>query len=165
VCPLKDELVTNNSEYRKQNVTIKLDRETIRKAKILAVRRSTSLSELVARRIEFIFGEEESYESAELQARMLLHGGFHLGGGRVGRDELHARNRRSERLKPAVPGFYGTTEVVPCYETSYYFCRAFNALARRCASLSCCGVICGASNLAFLGASGEPFWVARMYHM
>lgn len=47
----------------------------------------------------------------------------------------------------------------------YYFCRAFNAAARRCASLSCCGVSCGASIFAFLGASGEPSWVATMYHM
>ena len=78
----------------KRNLTIKLDRETIRTAKMLASRRSISLSVLVAQRIERIFGEEESYECAERQARKLLARGFHLGGGvRVGRDELHERKR------------------------------------------------------------------------
>jgi hypothetical protein len=80
----------------KQNVTIRLDRETVRKAKIIAARSSTSLSELVACRIELIFGEEESYERSALQARELLEHGFHLGGGvRAGRDGLHVRRRRS----------------------------------------------------------------------
>jgi hypothetical protein len=78
----------------KQNVRIKLDRETIRKVKIIAARCSTSLSELVARRIELIFGEEESYGRSELQARELLRRGFHLGGGvGVRRDESHRRKR------------------------------------------------------------------------
>ena len=61
--------MANNSEYKKQNVTIRLDRATIEKAKIIAARRSISLSELVARRIELIFGEEESYENAERKAQ------------------------------------------------------------------------------------------------
>jgi GrpB-like predicted nucleotidyltransferase (UPF0157 family) len=80
----------------KQNLTVKLDREIMRKAKILAVGRSTSLGELVARRIEDIFIEDESYELAERRARKLLARGFHLGGGvRVDRDKLHGRERRS----------------------------------------------------------------------
>jgi len=83
----------------KQNVTIRLDREVLRKAKIIAARRSTSLSELVACRIEVIFGEDESYERSERQARKLLESGFHLGGGvGVGRDELHDRTRRRGNL-------------------------------------------------------------------
>lgn len=76
----------------KQNVTISLDRGTIRKAKILAARRETSISGLVARQIEILVGEEEAYERAERQALALLDQGFHLGGGlRVSRDELHER--------------------------------------------------------------------------
>ncbi len=85
--------MTQSSE--KRNVTISLDRETIRKAKMLAARRSISLSQLVSRRIELVFGEEELYERAERRARELLKRGFRLGGGvRVGRDELHLRKRR-----------------------------------------------------------------------
>ena len=76
----------------KQNVTISLDRETIRKAKIVAARQSTSISGLLARQIEILVGEEEAYERAERQAMTLLDQGFHLGGViRVSRDELHER--------------------------------------------------------------------------
>jgi hypothetical protein len=76
----------------KQNVTISLDRETIRKAKIVAARRSTSISGLVARQIEILIGDEEAYERAERQALALLDQGFNLGGkSRVSRDELHER--------------------------------------------------------------------------
>jgi Family of unknown function (DUF6364) len=79
-----------NSE--KQNLTISLDRQTIQKAKVVAARRSTSISGLIARQIEIIVGEEEAYERAERQARILLDEGFHLGGEiRVTRDDLHER--------------------------------------------------------------------------
>ena len=76
----------------KQNLTVSLDRETIRKAKIVAARRSTSISGLLARQIELLIGEEEAYERAERQARALLDQGFHLGGvAPASRDELHER--------------------------------------------------------------------------
>jgi hypothetical protein len=76
----------------KQNVTISLDRLTIQKAKIVAARRSTSISGLLAQQIEMLVGEEEAYERAERQAMTLLDQGFHLGGLiRVRRDELHER--------------------------------------------------------------------------
>jgi hypothetical protein len=76
----------------KQNLTISLDRQTIQKAKVVAARRSTSISGLVARQIEILVGEEEAYERAERQAMNLLEQGFHLGGViRVNRDDLHER--------------------------------------------------------------------------
>jgi Family of unknown function (DUF6364) len=76
----------------KQNLTISLDKQTIRKAKIVAARRSTSISGLLAQQIEILIGEEEAYERAERQATTLLDQGFHLGGTtRAGRDELHER--------------------------------------------------------------------------
>jgi hypothetical protein len=76
----------------KQNVTISLDRQTIRKARIVAARRDTSISGLLARQIEILVGEEESYERAERQAVDLLDKGFHLGGAKLaGREELHER--------------------------------------------------------------------------
>jgi len=77
---------------QKQNLTISLDRQTIRKAKIVAARRSTSISGLLARQIEILVGEEEAYERAEREALALLDRGFHLGGViRASRDELHER--------------------------------------------------------------------------
>ena len=80
---------TSNS---KQNLTISLDQQTIRQARIIAARRSTSISGLIARQIEILVGEEEAYERAERQAMALLNQGFHLGGViRLGRDDLHER--------------------------------------------------------------------------
>jgi hypothetical protein len=79
-------------ENGKQNLTISLDRQTIRKAKIVAAKHSTSISGLVTRQIEILVGEEEAYERAERQAMSLLDQGFHLGGViRASRDELHER--------------------------------------------------------------------------
>lgn len=76
----------------KQNITLNLSRSTIRKAKILAARRGSSISGLLAAQIEILVGEEEAYERAERQALSLLDQGFHLGGV-IGatRDELHER--------------------------------------------------------------------------
>jgi len=46
----------------KQNVTISLDREIVRKAKILAARRATSISGLLAAQIEAMVVEDEAYQ-------------------------------------------------------------------------------------------------------
>jgi hypothetical protein len=79
-------------KHDKQNLTISLSRQTIRKAKILAARRATSISGLVSEQIEVLVGEDEAYARAERQARELLEQGFHLGGViHVSRDELHER--------------------------------------------------------------------------
>jgi uncharacterized protein DUF6364 len=76
----------------KQNVTLSLERQTLRKAKILAAKRGTSISGLLARQIEVLVGDEEEYEHAERQALALLDQGFHMGGViRASRDELHER--------------------------------------------------------------------------
>ena len=84
--------MANAKDNGKQNLTISLDRQTIRMAKILAARRSTSISGLLAQQIEILVGEQEAYERAERQAMSLLDQGFHLGGViRASRDELHER--------------------------------------------------------------------------
>lgn len=84
--------MAHTKDTEKQNVTISLDQQTIRKAKIVAARRSTSISGLLARQIEILIGEEEAYERAERQALTMLEQGFHLGGViRASRDELHER--------------------------------------------------------------------------
>jgi hypothetical protein len=76
----------------KQNLTVSLPQQTIRKAKILAARRGSSISGLLAEQIEILVGEEEAYERAERQATALLDQGFHLGGViRATRDEWHER--------------------------------------------------------------------------
>jgi hypothetical protein len=81
-----------SGKEQKQNVTISLSRQILKKAKILAARRETSISGLLAQEIESLVGEEEAYEQAERQALALLNKGFHLGGViRATRDELHER--------------------------------------------------------------------------
>jgi hypothetical protein len=76
----------------KQNLTVSLTRQTLRKAKILAARRGSSISGLLAEQIEILVGEEEAYERARRQATELLDQGFHLGGViRATRDEWHER--------------------------------------------------------------------------
>ncbi len=75
-----------------QNITVRLDRRTLRKAKILAAKRNTSISGLLAEQIETLVGEDDAYEQAQRRALALLDQGFHLGG-RIesSRDEWHER--------------------------------------------------------------------------
>lgn len=76
----------------KQNVTINLSKSTLRKVKVLAARRDTSISGLLAEQIEILVGEDEAYERAARQAIQLLDSGFHLGGlAPASREELHER--------------------------------------------------------------------------
>ena len=76
----------------KQNITVSLPQQTIRKAKVLAARRGSSISGLLAEQIEILVGEDEAYERAQRQAAILLDQGFHLGGViRATRDEWHER--------------------------------------------------------------------------
>jgi hypothetical protein len=77
---------------KKQNVTVSLNPETIRKARILAAKRSTSISGLLAEQIETLTGEHDTYERARRAALSLMKKGFHLGGVITAtRDELHER--------------------------------------------------------------------------
>jgi predicted transcriptional regulator len=75
----------------KQNLTVQLDRDTVRKAKVLAARRGTSVSALVAAQIKESVQAEDAYEAARRSALELLEQGFHLGGRRLSRDELYER--------------------------------------------------------------------------
>jgi hypothetical protein len=77
---------------KRQNVTVSLSPATIRKARILAARRSTSISGLLAEQIEALTGEHEAYDRAKRSAMALMKRGFHLGGTiAASRDELHER--------------------------------------------------------------------------
>ncbi len=76
----------------KQNVTISISRDTVRKARILAARRSTSISGLLAEQIEKLVGDEEVWERSARSALALLEQGFDLGGRiTASRDEWHER--------------------------------------------------------------------------
>ncbi len=76
----------------KQNVTISIRPDIVRKARILAARRSTSISGLLSEEIERLVGSEEAWERSERSALAFLEQGFHLGGWTVAsRDDLHER--------------------------------------------------------------------------
>lgn len=75
-----------------QNITLRLDRRTLRRAKVLAARRNTSISRLLTQQIEALVGEDDAYEQAQRRALALLERGFHLGGPiEATRDEWHER--------------------------------------------------------------------------
>jgi predicted transcriptional regulator len=79
-------------ESTSQNITIRLDGRTLRKAKVLAAQRNTSVSRLLAQQIESLVGENDAYEQARRRALALLDRGFHLGGRvEATRDEWHER--------------------------------------------------------------------------
>ncbi|MEX2270713.1 MAG: hypothetical protein WD690_04550 [Vicinamibacterales bacterium] len=76
----------------RQNITVKLRRDTLRKAKVLAARRNTSVSGLLELQIEALVGADDAYEQARRRAMALLDEGFHLGGKVTStRDEWHER--------------------------------------------------------------------------
>ena len=76
----------------RQNLTIGLESMVIRKAKILAARRETSVSKLVADLIEELVSKDEAYELAHREALEYMEREFHLGGRiTTSREELHER--------------------------------------------------------------------------
>ncbi|HEV8306169.1 MAG TPA: DUF6364 family protein [Methylomirabilota bacterium] len=76
----------------KQNITLSLERELLRKAKVLAARKGTSVSGLLAQYLERVLKEESAYERARKDALAVLARGFHLGGKILtSREEWHAR--------------------------------------------------------------------------
>ena len=72
-----------------RNITLKLPTETLRKAKVVAAERGTSISALLARKIEELTGEDEQYEAARRHALRWLDRGWNLGGRPASRDDLH----------------------------------------------------------------------------
>ena len=62
-----------------QNLTLKLPTETVRKAKVVAAERGTSISALVTKKIEELVGEDAEYQAAKRRAFEWLKQGWHLG--------------------------------------------------------------------------------------
>jgi hypothetical protein len=63
----------------KQNITLSLPKNLLQKAKILAVKRNTSLSGMLSDYIAKITDEEEAYRLAQARHRRLLKKGFDFG--------------------------------------------------------------------------------------
>jgi hypothetical protein len=75
----------------KRNLTVQLDEEVIRQAKVLAARRGTSVSTLVAAELERLVAEDDRYEAAYGRARQALSGAIPRGGRHWRRDDLYDR--------------------------------------------------------------------------
>jgi hypothetical protein len=76
----------------KTNITLKLDRELIRKARVWAAEKDTSISALLAEQLEKSLRDREGYEQAKKRALAILRKGFDLGyEPGTSRDELHER--------------------------------------------------------------------------
>lgn len=76
----------------KQNITLSLEKDLIKKGKVIASRKETSLSRLLSDFLKQIINEEEFYELSKRKALSILDKGFHLGGKiTCSREELHER--------------------------------------------------------------------------
>jgi len=76
----------------KTNLTLSVDDDLLRDAKVLAARRGTSVSRLMADQLEELVRRDRDYEGARRRATARLEHGFDLGWSPpVSRDELHER--------------------------------------------------------------------------
>ena len=75
----------------KQNITLALDRNLLRKARVMAAERGTSISRLLADELSRMIADADRYAAAKDQALQDLGKGHHLGGRPASRDELHER--------------------------------------------------------------------------
>jgi hypothetical protein len=75
----------------RRNLTVQLDEDVIRRAKVLAARRGTSVSGLVARELEELVARDARYEEAWRRATEIMAGSAPRGGRTWRRDDLHER--------------------------------------------------------------------------
>ena len=76
----------------KQNITLSLDKELIRKAKVMAAHRQTSISGMLSDELRKVIEETEKYQHAKRSAMNNLKTGCHLGGRILAsREDLHER--------------------------------------------------------------------------
>lgn len=74
------------------NVTVKINDELARSAKVYAARRGTSISRLVAEQLEQMVQRDRAYEAAKARALRRLERAQALGWQKpASRDDVHAR--------------------------------------------------------------------------
>lgn len=77
-----------------QNITLSLPEEDLREARVLAARRGTSVSQLLARMLSDLVEQETGYAHARERSLNRMREGVDLGtGGRItwSRDSIHER--------------------------------------------------------------------------
>jgi hypothetical protein len=76
----------------KRNVTLKLDAELLKHARVLAAEQGSSISRMLAEKLEEVVRERAGYDRARKRALARLRVGMDLGWMRpASRDELHER--------------------------------------------------------------------------
>ena len=76
----------------KTNLTVRVDADLIREAKVLAAQRGTSVSRLLAHQLEELVRRDRHYEAAKRRSLARLARANDLGWTRpASRDELHER--------------------------------------------------------------------------
>jgi hypothetical protein len=76
----------------KANITLKLDAEILKEARVLAAEEGSSLSRLLSAKLEELVRERRGYNRARKRALARLNVGMDLGWTRPrSRDELHER--------------------------------------------------------------------------
>jgi Family of unknown function (DUF6364) len=73
----------------RRNLTLQLDEDTIRQAKILAAKRGTSISGLVARELELLVARDARYEEARRRAVEIMAASAEHGGRTWRREDLY----------------------------------------------------------------------------
>lgn len=75
----------------RRNLTVQLDEEVIRRAKVVAAKRGTSVSGLVAQQLENLVDADARYEAAWRSARKAMGEATDRGGRNWRRDDLYDR--------------------------------------------------------------------------
>ena len=64
----------------KQNITLSVDKELIKKGKVIAAQKDTSVSKMLSEQLKQLVEDNEQYETAKRSALQTLEKGYHLGG-------------------------------------------------------------------------------------
>jgi hypothetical protein len=76
----------------KRNITLSIEENLLKKAKLVAAMKETSVSGLLTEQLSRIVNEDDQYEVSRRRALSRLKKGFHLGGRILAtREELHDR--------------------------------------------------------------------------
>jgi hypothetical protein len=76
----------------KQNITLAIDKQLVKRARAFANQRETSISSMLADELQKGVARETVYQQAKAKALAQLSAPFRLGGGKMpGRETLHDR--------------------------------------------------------------------------
>ena len=76
----------------KQNITLAIDKQLLKRARAFANQRGTSISSMLADELQKAVARETVYQQAKAKALAQLSAPFRLGGGKMpGRETLHDR--------------------------------------------------------------------------